>query len=396
MDFPSPGPLPAFPRAPVDVRFAAAASWVRFVDPRTPDAALMPGPVLPRPAGSPAVAAQWREWQEAVLSGQNPPARPQMLVAEGPPTAPAPDFGPLARWPDLRRHCEGGWDAFQRWFRAFGLVGAGVFADLPAGSSAAPLLATAPGQTARLDVVGLAEPAVLREEPGAALVTLGFVASGRYLSWLRAFTASAPVREEPPDWFDPPVPARPARRRPADIGDHRVFPAAGAAAQWYAFADPGIPGRELLGSPAGRPEAGPGVRREWGRWWDGVPLGSGGDAHRALADFAASAPDFAPLAGLPELRRYCREAWPGFRAWLPAARRPARRAARAAAGRIADLHALHPRWRKASTRQDAIDVAAVAAPGVLLEAPGFALVTAGFVETPEFADWALEFTADPD
>ncbi|MFC7740879.1 hypothetical protein ACFQXA_07665 [Nocardiopsis composta] len=259
----------------MDVRFAAAASWVRFVDPRTPDAALMPGPVLPRPAGSPAVAAQWREWQEAVLSGQNPPARPQMLVAEGPPTAPAPDFGPLARWPDLRRHCEGGWDAFQRWFRAFGLVGAGVFADLPAGSSAAPLLATAPGQTARLDVVGLAEPAVLREEPGAALVTLGFVASGRYLSWLRAFTASAPVREEPPDWFDPPVPARPARRRPADIGDHRVFPAAGAAAQWYAFADPGIPGRELLGSPAGRPEAGPGVRREWGRWWDGVPLGSG-------------------------------------------------------------------------------------------------------------------------
>ncbi|WP_026120257.1 hypothetical protein, partial [Nocardiopsis potens] len=63
MDSSSPEPLPASPRAPVDVRFAAAASWVRFVDPGTPDAALMPEPVLPRPAGSPVVAAQWRGGQ---------------------------------------------------------------------------------------------------------------------------------------------------------------------------------------------------------------------------------------------------------------------------------------------------------------------------------------------
>ncbi|WP_040709761.1 hypothetical protein, partial [Nocardiopsis potens] len=330
--------------------------------------------------------------QEAVLSGQVPPARPQMLVGEGPSTARAPDFAPLARWPELRRHCERGWPAFHRWFRAFGLVGAGVFADVPARSSPAPTY----GQAVRLDVLGLSVPVVLREEPGRAAVTLGFVLSEQYLPWLRAFTASAPERGEPPGWFGPTGPTRPGRRGPADIGDHRVFPGAGAAAQWYAFAHPGIPGRELLGSPTARPDAGPAVRREWDRWWDGAPSASGADAHRALADFAASAPDFAPLAGLPELRRYCRRAWPGFRGWLPGARRPARKAVRTAVGRIADLHALHPRWRKSSTRQDAIDIAAVAAPAVLLEVPGFALVTAGFVDTPEFADWALEFTADPD
>ena len=107
-----------------------------------------------------------------------------------------------------------------------------------------------------------------------------------------------------------------------------------------------------------------------------------------------SAPRFADLAPWPAVRAYARATWPCFEAWLPRAQRHAEAAARTAERRIADLHALHPRWSKASLRTDVIEVAPLHTAGVLYEEPGRAVVAAGLVASPEFAEWALAFTAD--
>ncbi|WP_152471560.1 hypothetical protein [Nocardiopsis gilva] len=312
---------------------------------------------------------------------------------------PPPDFHQLARWPELRQHCRASWGSFQRWRIAFFHRLVELHANMPHSQMVESVRSMAPGQSAVINIIGLAEPTVLREQPGDATITLGFFGSRHYLPWLSAFAATAPQRESPPDWFTPPPPPPlpGGGRAPTEIGTPRVTVGSSTYADWFAFTCPDIAASDLIESPLGCPESDERLARQWHSWWEQartVPEGRQG-LDELLMGFAEAHPDFNPMTPWPELRAYCRAAWPTFRDWHPRTRRHVEEAARQATRRITDLHALHPGWSKVAPRRDVIDVVPVSSARVVAQEPGHAVITAGLVGSADFADWVLDFTADP-